>query len=64
MLENMGERLCDVCVFTASLLGQEAALHVSRVQIGTPGDAVKAISTQPMASGRCTEYVDALFGLL
>ncbi len=38
MLENMGERHC---VFTASMLGQEAALHVSRVQIGPPGEAVE-----------------------
>jgi hypothetical protein len=28
-----------------------------------PGEAVKIISTQPVASGRCAEYVDAFFGL-
>ncbi len=38
LLENMGERLC---VFTASLLGQEAALTVSRVQKGPPVEAVE-----------------------
>ncbi len=37
-LENLGEQLC---VFTASLLGQRAALDVSRVQIGPPGEAVE-----------------------
>ena len=37
-LENMGELLC---AFTASLLVQEAALHMSRVQIGPPGEAIE-----------------------
>jgi hypothetical protein len=37
-LENMGVRHC---VFTAPMLGQEAALDVSRVQIGPPDEAVE-----------------------
>jgi hypothetical protein len=37
-LENMGARLC---VITAPLLGQEAALDVSRVRIGPPDEAVE-----------------------
>ncbi len=36
--ENMGERLC-LC--TAPLLSQEAALHVPRVQVGPPGEVVE-----------------------
>jgi hypothetical protein len=36
-LENMGVLHC---VFTAPMLGQEAALDVSRGQIGPPGEAV------------------------
>ena len=37
-LENMGGRLC---VFTELMLGQEAALDVSRVRIGPQDEAVE-----------------------
>jgi hypothetical protein len=53
-LENMGVQLC---VFTAPMLGQEAALDVSRVQIGPPDEAVESNFNS------CAEYVDAFFGL-
>ncbi len=57
-LDNMGVRLC---VFTVPMLGQEAALDVSRVQIGPPDEAVETYSTQLVASGCChgAEYMDA-----
>jgi hypothetical protein len=49
------------------MLGQEATLDVSRVQIGPPDEAVEnnfnAAALQPVASGRCAEYVDAFFRL-
>jgi hypothetical protein len=52
-----------LCVFTAPMLGQEAAIDVSRVRIGPPDEAEKTVSTQSVASGRCAEYVDKFFGL-
>ena len=57
-------------VFTAPLLGQACwakRQHFmcleSKLDPRGPGEAVKIISTQPVASGRCAEYVDEFFGL-
>ncbi len=47
-----------LCVFTALLLGQEAALTVSRVPIGPPSEAV-----EKKFNAACAEYVDVIFRL-
>ena len=62
-LEELNSIASACTVYTAPMLGQEAALDVSRVQIGPPDEAVENNFNAACGLGRCAEYVDAFFGL-